>query len=57
MTRRNKHQPSRRDILKPCPTKYKYPYWQGKHNIVGVYVRGKCVGRRCVSCGASESTT
>lgn len=39
----------------PCPTKYDYPGFQGKHNIVGVYDRGTPVGRRCVSCGAADN--
>lgn len=43
-------------FMRPCSVKYLHPHFQGAHNIVGVYDHGRPVGRRCVSCGASEET-
>lgn len=37
---------------KPCRTKYQHPTFQGQHNVVGIYDKGRLIGRRCVSCDA-----
>ena len=47
--------PSEMRFAKPCPVKYEYPGFQGKHNVVGIYDRGRMVGKRCASCRAVAS--
>lgn len=52
----------KRSLSKPCPKKYEHPFWQGKHNVVGGHTiarngePGRYVPKRCVACGAKETS-
>jgi hypothetical protein len=45
-----------RSLSSPCTKRVQSEFFSGVHNTVLVFDHGTVIGKRCVSCGAADST-